>query len=513
MSLTIVIIALAIYLAPTLVAFARRHQNRHALGKFNLFGGWTIFGWFTALVWALYAEPSSYPRCQFSGKKVDTDAEPATALDIAAPSGPQAIPKLTGDIRPLIPPLGLRNYWYPAIAAARVGTKHPVQVSMLGEDLCLFRTADGDVAAIQDVCPHRGARLSEGTCHWQGTVACPYHGWVYDRHGTNVAVLAEGPDSTVCGQRGTEAKVYPVRVLKGVVFTWIGENEPAPIEEDVPAEFFDPAVVMYANDQIYWDTNWEVALENSMDAHVNYLHRDHLQSMLASPVHMARGAAGAKITYTGNGFKSAVEPPTGPLPPQDHYPNGWVWPKTRYRRYWAWLFRPFFVLTHVPPPPLRHDWWGLGHRLPGMFRAGGGSLPGPDGKRPRPRSGGLFGQYTRWPVAVEPWRCRVWYLHATKPATRFQRMRDWLVYWTTYRWLVEYNFSQQDMSVMQNQRFDWKEKLSGTDAEVIQWRRLVVTKHFGGRSAVFDTHPHEEDAESEARPEHGLVSESARQTA
>ena len=30
------------------------------------------------------------------------------------------------------------------------------------------------------------------------------------------------------------------------------------------------------------------------------------------------------------------------------------------------------------------------------------------------------------------------------------------------------------------------EKLSGTDAEVIQWRRLVVTKHFGGRDAEFD---------------------------
>ena len=29
---------------------------------------------------------------------------------------------------------------------------------------------------------------------------------------------------------------------------------------------------------------------------------------------------------------------------------------------------------------------------------------------------------------------------------------------------------------MINQRYDTPEKLSGTDAEVIQWRRLVVTK-------------------------------------
>ncbi len=504
--IAIILLILLIYLAPVLIAFARRHQNRHALGKFNVLGGWTIFGWFTALVWSLYPEPSSYPRTRFQGDKADTTTTALTDLELTDGPEPQAIPKLTGDLRPFIPQLGLRNYWYPAILASRVTAKYPTQVSLLGEDLCLFRTEDDDIAAIQDICPHRGARLSEGDCHWKGTVACPYHGWVYDRHGKNVAVLAEGPDAKVCGQRGTEAKVYPVQVLKGVVFTWMGDDEPAPIEEDVPAEFFDPSVVIYTNDQIYWDTNWEVALENSMDAHVNYLHRDHLQSMLASPVHMARGAAGSKITYTGNGFKSAVAPPASPLPPQDHYPNGWVWPKTRYRQYWSWLFSPFFALTHVPPPPLTSDWWGLGHRLPGMFRAGGGAPPGPDGKRPRPRTGGLFGQYTRWPVAVENWCSRVWYFHATQPASALHRFRDRLLYWSLYRWLVEYNFSQQDMSVMQNQRFDWKEKLSGTDAEVIQWRRLVVTKHFGGRSAAFDTNTPEDEATFDDRPEQELVS-------
>ncbi len=435
----------------------------------------------------------------------DVNADTPRVLEIAPSAAPQAIPKLSGDIRPLIPKLGLRNYWYPAIPAAKVGAKRPVQVQMLGEDLCLFRTAEGDIAAIQDVCPHRGARLSEGDCHWPGTVSCPYHGWVYDRHGKNVAVLGEGPDATVCGQRGTEATVYPVRILKGVVFAWIGDETPAPIEEDVPAEFFDPQMVIYFNDQIYWHTNWEVALENSMDAHVNYLHRNHLQSMLASPVHMPRGATGSKITFTGNGFKSAVGPRGVSSPPQDHYPNGWVWPKTRYRRYWAWFFRPFFVFTHVPAPPLKSDWWGLGHRLPGMFRAGGGAPRTPAGKQARPRTGGLFGQYTRWPVAVENWRSRVWYFHTTKPANSLQRVWHWLLYWTTYRWLVEYNFSQQDMSVMENQRFDCKEKLSGTDAEVIQWRRLVVTKHFGGRSAAFDTHASVEDVEFEPNTDGGLI--------
>ena len=35
-----------------------------------------------------------------------------------------AVPKLSGDIRSLIPTLGLRNYWYPAIADRKIGRAH-----------------------------------------------------------------------------------------------------------------------------------------------------------------------------------------------------------------------------------------------------------------------------------------------------------------------------------------------------------------------------------------------------
>jgi beta-lactamase class D len=60
------------------------------------------------------------------------------------------------------------------------------------------------------------------------------------------------------------------------------------------------------------------------------------------------------------------------------------------------------------------------------------------------------------------------------------------MYATVRRWIIEYNFSRQDEAVMINQRYDTPEKLSGTDAEVIQWRKLVVTKHYGGREAPFE---------------------------
>ena len=191
------------------------------------------------------------------------------------------MPSLTGDIRHLIPRLGLREYWYPLCGAGRVKKNKPLRVRMLGEDICIFQgKAKGEVNAIGDVCPHRGARLSEGDCHFAGTVACPYHGWVFDGQGNNVANLSEGVGSIVRGKPGTEARAYPTRVLKGVVFIWMGDGVPAPIEEDVGEEFFRDDVHVFFNERIYWKTNWEVGLENTMDSHVQYLHRDYLMILL-----------------------------------------------------------------------------------------------------------------------------------------------------------------------------------------------------------------------------------------
>lgn len=380
------------------------------------------------------------------------------------------IPRLSGDLRPYIPKLGLREYWYPALPAARVGKRRPVQVRMLGEDLCFFRGRKGQVVAIGDICPHRGARLSEGDCHYPGTVACPYHGWVWDARGRNVAVLSEGPQSGVCGKPGTEARVYPTRTLKGIVFVWMGSEQPAPIEEDVPEEFFDPEAHI-VHGVVYWHTNWEVALENSMDAHVNYLHRNALV-MLRSGF-MPRGANGGEApVFVGNGFGGDAQSPsaTRPQPQQDVYPElGWTWPKTNYRRFWTWAFRPFVQHAQNNIPTPRTARWCSGHHLPGMFRAEF-----------------AYDLYTRACVPVDEWLTRVWYYHYTRPVSRWQRLWHTFLYRAMHKWIIEYNFSRQDERVMINQQFDWPEKLSGTDAEIIQWRKLVVTKQFGGRNAPFD---------------------------
>src|SRR5690242_17686816 len=102
------------------------------------------------------------------------------------------------EIRKRIPVQGLREYWYPAIKDRSVGRK-PVGLKLLGDEIVFFRGHSGEVAALANACPHRGGSLSHGDCHYKGTVACPYHGWVFNEEGDCVAVLSEGPSSRMPG--------------------------------------------------------------------------------------------------------------------------------------------------------------------------------------------------------------------------------------------------------------------------------------------------------------------------
>lgn len=43
-------------------------------------------------------------------------------------------------------------------------------------DIAIFRTADDEVFAMHDKCPHKGGPLSQGIVHGR-TVTCPLHNW------------------------------------------------------------------------------------------------------------------------------------------------------------------------------------------------------------------------------------------------------------------------------------------------------------------------------------------------
>jgi phenylpropionate dioxygenase-like ring-hydroxylating dioxygenase large terminal subunit len=80
----------------------------------------------------------------------------------------------------------LLNDWHVVAAAADVVEGTLLPATLLERDLVLWRDAAGDVHVWEDLCIHRGARLSKGFIQ-NNRVVCPYHGWNYD--GTAQCVL------------------------------------------------------------------------------------------------------------------------------------------------------------------------------------------------------------------------------------------------------------------------------------------------------------------------------------
>src|ERR1051326_6463395 len=94
-------------------------------------------------------------------------------------------------------PLGnmLRRYWYPIARTPELDDEPVLAVTLLGENLALYRTENGELGLVSQRCPHRGASLAYGIPEADG-LRCPYHGWKFSPAGTCLEQPAEPPNST-----------------------------------------------------------------------------------------------------------------------------------------------------------------------------------------------------------------------------------------------------------------------------------------------------------------------------
>jgi hypothetical protein len=61
-ALLVLVVGLALYLLPTLVAKRREKRNLAAIAAVNILLGWTFVGWVIALVWALSRQAIDTPN-------------------------------------------------------------------------------------------------------------------------------------------------------------------------------------------------------------------------------------------------------------------------------------------------------------------------------------------------------------------------------------------------------------------------------------------------------------------
>lgn len=94
--------ALMLYLAPAIIADAREREDAFAVTMVNILLGWTVIGWFAALVWARH--PVSERRLRHFTRRAQREVARVTidAIVARADSRASSIPALNPRLVPLV---------------------------------------------------------------------------------------------------------------------------------------------------------------------------------------------------------------------------------------------------------------------------------------------------------------------------------------------------------------------------------------------------------------------------
>jgi phenylpropionate dioxygenase-like ring-hydroxylating dioxygenase large terminal subunit len=146
-----------------------------------------------------------------------------------------------------------RRYWLPVECSANLGggsprdfagSRNPIPVRMLGEDLVLFRDGSGQAGLLAEHCSHRGTSLLYGRVE-DNCLRCLYHGWAYNRAGNVIDTPAEPPGSML--KSTVKHKAYPVVEAGGLIFGYMGPPEMEPLFPRYPQLFRKDGVRVTGN--------------------------------------------------------------------------------------------------------------------------------------------------------------------------------------------------------------------------------------------------------------------------
>lgn len=323
---------------------------------------------------------------------------------------------------------GFKNYWYPAIPARDVG-RQPKRMILLGEPIAFVKRGKL-VYAVQDECPHRGARLSLGKDEFPGTetIACRFHGWTFNlKDGRCVAALTDGPDSPVVGK--VRVRTYPTEQRQGVVFVWMGQGAPVPLEEDIPALILrEDAKVKVRYRQVYG--NWRQHAEGSAGGHFFMLHRDAI-ALLTQRLGAYNATGTAELQeYDPVDKRMYLLENNADFTFQDTYGDLGPWPPRRPWRYSRNPARRGARGTSTVVQGIKH----IGISLPGFLRV-----------RHFPKNGAV---YYEWYIAIDAHHYLYMQISAHFPNNLLHRA--WVTLWYNL-WAGPFrkgHFNNQDKAVV-----------------------------------------------------------------
>ncbi|MBT7753918.1 MAG: aromatic ring-hydroxylating dioxygenase subunit alpha [Gammaproteobacteria bacterium] len=163
------------------------------------------------------------------------------------------------------------NVWYVAARNSDL-LDEPLYVQMLGSDFVLFRDNKGTPVCLNNVCPHRGASLANGSLSKEGLIACPFHGWEFNGLGQCIRMPSIGNEDPKKATPGVKIDSYPTKEKHGLIWTFLGDDlENANPIFDIP-EMNDPSYTVLEHDVVF-ESNFHTAKFSNLDyVHLPVVH-------------------------------------------------------------------------------------------------------------------------------------------------------------------------------------------------------------------------------------------------
>ncbi len=162
------------------------------------------------------------------------------------------------------------DYWYAVAWANELKPGGVMQTIVWLQDIVIFRDQQGHLTALRNVCPHKGVALHHGKVIG-AHLACPYHGWEFDRTGTCVSIpYFPEQQKLPCA----EVRTYPVQEQYGLIWIFPGDASLA-AQQPLPAipEYQQPGWLDIPI-SAQFKAHFSICNENSMDVFHGFLHEN-----------------------------------------------------------------------------------------------------------------------------------------------------------------------------------------------------------------------------------------------
>jgi phenylpropionate dioxygenase-like ring-hydroxylating dioxygenase large terminal subunit len=182
------------------------------------------------------------------------------------------------------------NTWYP-LAWSHDITRTLTRRTVIEQNVVLYRSSDGSVVALDDLCPHRMLPLSLGRLK-DDAIECGYHGMTFDGAGKCIRV----PGQSVIS-RNAVVRSYPTGERLGLVWIWTGDPKLADRSKifDLP-EFHDPNWSVVFGDALHNQANYLNLADNLCDpSHVSFVHSGSLGNAASESIPVQTETDGEKV--------------------------------------------------------------------------------------------------------------------------------------------------------------------------------------------------------------------------